>query len=209
MSESDFAVFLVDDDPGLLKALTRLLTAKGYAAQPYTSPSTFLETNDPQTPGCAVIDMAMPEMDGLTLQKSMMEKGDTRPIIFLTGQASVASTVHAMQAGAVDFLEKPVNAQDLFSAVERAAVLDRRTRHETAERKAIWQRYERLSKREREVCGLVIAGALNKQMAYRLGIVEKTIKVHRRRMLLKMGTHTVAELVRMTEAIGVKPTPTA
>ncbi len=205
MSGNDFAVFLVDDDSGLLKALTRLLTAKGYSPQPYTSPSTFLEANDPQTPGCAVIDMAMPEMDGLTLQKSMMEKGDIRPIIFLTGQASVSSTVHAMQAGAVDFLEKPVNADDLFSAVERALVLDQRTRNESAERKAIWERYERLSKREREVLLLVIAGHLNKQMAYRLGIVEKTIKVHRRRMLLKMKAHTVAELVRMTETIGIRP----
>jgi FixJ family two-component response regulator len=205
MSGNDSAVFLVDDDSSLLKALTRLLTAKGYAPQPYTSPATFLEASDPQTPGCAVIDMAMPEMDGLTLQKSMMEKGDIRPIIFLTGQASVSSTVHAMQAGAVDFLEKPVNASDLFSAVERALVLDQRTRNESAERKAIWERYERLSKREREVLLLVIAGHLNKQMAYRLGIVEKTIKVHRRRMLLKMKAHTVAELVRMTETIGVRP----
>lgn len=205
MSESDFAVFLVDDDPGLLKALTRLLTAKGYAAQPYTSPATFLEANDPETPGCAVIDMAMPEMDGLTLQKSLIEKGDIRPIIFLTGQASVSSTVHAMQAGAVDFLEKPVNAADLFSAVERAAVLDRKNREETAGRQSIWERYNRLSKREREVCGLVIAGHLNKQMAYRLGIVEKTIKVHRRRMLLKMKAPTVADLVRMTETIGIRP----
>jgi len=205
MSGNDTAVFLVDDDSSLLKALTRLLTAKGYSPQPYTSPSTFLEASDPQTPGCAVIDMAMPEMDGLTLQKSMMEKGDIRPIIFLTGQASVSSTVHALQAGAVDFLEKPVNADDLFSAVERALVLDQRTRNESAERKAIWERYERLSKREREVLLLVIAGHLNKQMAYRLGIVEKTIKVHRRRMLLKMKAHTVAELVRMTETIGVRP----
>jgi FixJ family two-component response regulator len=205
MSKSAFAVFLVDDDPGLLKALTWLLSAKGYDAQPYTSPSTFLATNDPETPGCAVIDMAMPEMDGLTLQKSLMEKGDTRPIIFLTGRASVASTVHAMQAGAVDFLEKPVNANDLFSAVERAAVLDRKTRSEAAGRKAIWERYDRLSKREREVLSFVIAGFLNKQMAYRLGIVEKTIKVHRSRMLLKMGAHTVADLVRMTEMVGIRP----
>ena len=205
MSENGFSVFLVDDDPGLLKALTRLLHAKGYDAQPYTSPSIFLEANDPEAPGCAVIDMAMPEMDGLTLQKSLAEKGDTRPVIFLTGQGKVSSTVHAMQAGAVDFLEKPVNAADLFSAVERAAVLDQKARSETAERKAIWERYERLSKREREVLSLVIAGLLNKQMAYRLGIVEKTIKVHRRRMLVKMGAHTVADLVRMTETIGIRP----
>ena len=205
MSERNFAVFLVDDDPGLLKALTRLLTAKGYATQPYTSPATFLAANDPEAPGCAVIDMAMPEMDGLALQRSMAEKGDIRPIIFLTGQASVSNTVHAMQAGAVDFLEKPVNAVDLFSAVERAAVLDRKSRDECAERKTIWERYNRLSKREREVCSLVIAGHLNKQMAYRLGIVEKTIKVHRRRMLLKMKAPTVADLVRMTETIGVRP----
>ena len=205
MSENGFSVFLVDDDPGLLKALTRLLNAKGYDAQPYTSPASFLKANDPEAPGCAVIDMAMPEMDGLTLQKSLAEKGDTRPVIFLTGQGKVSSTVHAMQAGAVDFLEKPVNAADLFSAVERAAVLDQKARSESAGRKAIWDRFERLSKREREVLSLVIAGLLNKQMAYRLGIVEKTIKVHRRRMLLKMGAHTVADLVRMTETIGIRP----
>jgi FixJ family two-component response regulator len=113
--------------------------------------------------------------------------------------------VHAMQAGAVDFLEKPVNARDLFSAVERAAILDQKSRHESADRKAIWERYKRLSKREREVLSLVIAGLLNKQMAYRLGVVEKTIKVHRRRMLLKMKVHTVADLVRMTETIGIRP----
>jgi FixJ family two-component response regulator len=205
MSVSQFAVFLVDDDPGLLKALTRLLKTKGYDTQPYTSPSTFLAANDPETPGCAVIDMAMPEMDGLTLQKSMMEKGDTRPIIFLTGHGNVSSTRHAMQAGAVDFLEKPVDAADLFSAVERAAVLDQRARHDAAERKEIWERYKRLSKREREVLNLVIDGCLNKQMAYRLGIVEKTVKVHRRRMLVKMQVHTVAALVRMTETIGITP----
>ena len=110
-----------------------------------------------------------------------------------------------MQAGAVDLLEKPVNANDLFSAVERAAVLDRKTRSEAAGRKAIWERYDRLSKREREVLSFVIAGFLNKQMAYRLGIVEKTIKVHRSRMLLKMGAHTVADLVRMTETVGIRP----
>ena len=205
MSESEFAVFLVDDDPGLLRALTRLLNAKGFDTQPYTSPSTFLAASDPEAPGCAVIDMAMPEMDGLTLQKSLTEKGDTRPVIFLTGNGKVSSSVHAMQAGAVDFLEKPVNAADLFSAIERAAVLDQRARHETAERKLIWECYKRLSKREREVLSLVIAGLLNKQMAYRLGIVEKTIKVHRRRMLVKMKAHTVAELVRMTETIGITP----
>ena len=202
---SNFSVFLVDDDPGVLKALKRLLGAKGYETKSFTSPKEFLAAHDPAEPGCAVLDLAMPELDGLGVQDALLNQTADRQVIFLSGRADIPSTVRAMQGGAVDFLEKPVNGHDLLSAVARAAERDSEARKAGDERHSIEERVKRLTPRELEVLRHVIAGRLNKQIAADLGTVEKTVKVHRSRMMIKMRVRTVAELVRLTEKIELQP----
>jgi FixJ family two-component response regulator len=201
---SDFSVFLVDDDPGVLKALQRLLNAKGYETKAFTSPRDFLAAHDPAAPGCAVLDLSMPGIDGLEVQAALTEKAG-RQVIFLTGRADVPSAVRAMQAGAVDFLEKPVNGPRLLLALARAAERDIQIRKAGDERHLIEERINRLTPREFEVLRHVIAGRLNKQIAGDIGTVEKTVKVHRSRMMAKMHVRTVAELVRLTEKVGLSP----
>lgn len=204
MSEN-FSVFLIDDDPGVLKALKRLLAAKGYETKSFTSPREFLASHDPAQPGCAVIDLAMPGLDGLALQQALAKQAFDRPVIFLSGQGSVSCTVRAMQAGAVDFLEKPVSSADLLSAISRAVERDGRLRRVHNETNSIQDRIKRLTPREFQVLRHVIAGRLNKQIAADLGTVEKTVKVHRSRMMEKMRVRSVAELVRLTERIELQP----
>jgi FixJ family two-component response regulator len=205
---TDFEVFLVDDDPGVLKALSRLLQTAGYRTRAFSSPQRFLDEHDPAVPGCAVLDFAMPECDGLALQQQLAHRAIDRPIIFLTGHGNVPASVQAMQAGAIDFLLKPVKRHDLLRAVERAAHKDEVIRKQHAEQGNIAARLGMLTAREREVLTHVIAGRLNKQIAADLGTVEKTIKVHRSRMMVKMGVRTVAELVRLTEKVGLQPAST-
>jgi FixJ family two-component response regulator len=205
MGTTDFAVFLIDDDPSVLKALTRLLQTAGYKTKAFSSSEAFLEEHDPSVPGCAVLDLTMPGLDGLELQQKLASKATGRPIVFLTGHGSVPVSVRAMRAGAVDFLLKPVKQVDLLDAVERAAALDKVTRRADAERRAIDALVEKLTPREREVLSHVIAGRLNKQIAADLGTVEKTIKVHRSRMMAKMGVRTVAALVRLTQKVSFPP----
>jgi FixJ family two-component response regulator len=205
MGTTDFAVFLIDDDPSVLKALTRLLQTAGYKTKAFSSSEAFLEEHDPSVPGCAVLDLTMPGLDGLELQQKLANKATGRPIVFLTGHGSVPVSVRAMKAGAVDFLLKPVKQVDLLDAVERAAALDKVTRRADAERRAIDALVEKLTPREKEVLSHVIAGRLNKQIAADLGTVEKTIKVHRSRMMAKMGVRTVAALVRLTQKVSLPP----
>ncbi len=205
MTTADFAVFLIDDDRGVLKALSRLLQGAGYATRAFSSSEAFLDEHDPSVPGCAVVDLAMPGLDGLELQKKLTRQKIDRPIIFLTGHGSIATSVTAMKAGAVDFLEKPVKRDDLLQAIRRAADRDKSARKTDAERKTIHALVETLTPREHEVLTHVIAGRLNKQIASDLGTVEKTIKVHRSRMMAKMGVRTVAELVRLTEKVSLQP----
>lgn len=202
---TDFSVFLIDDDPSILKALMRLLSTKGYKTQPFVSPKEFLKSHDPSVPGCAVLDLVMPELGGLAVQRELARQGSNCQVIFLSGHGDIADTVSAMQAGAIDFLEKPVNEINLLSAITRAETKDSETRHEFNERKTIIDRVNRLTCRELEVLRHVIAGRLNKQIAGDLGTVEKTIKVHRSRMMRKMGVRTVADLVRLTEKISLGP----
>jgi FixJ family two-component response regulator len=205
MNTTDFAVFLIDDDRGVLKALSRLLQGAGYATRAFSSSEAFLDEHDPSVPGCAVVDLAMPGLDGLELQKKLTRQKIDRPIIFLTGHGSIPTSVTAMRAGAVDFLEKPVKRDDLLQAIRRAADRDKSARKTDAERKTIHALVETLTPREHEVLTHVIAGRLNKQIAADLGTVEKTIKVHRSRMMAKMGVRTVAELVRLTEKVSLQP----
>lgn len=205
MIGSDFTIFLIDDDPGVLKALTRLLRSEGYTTKDFSSPQAFLNEHDQAVSGCAVVDVAMPGLDGLALQQALRDQIIERPIIFLTGQGSIPISVRAMRAGAVDFLLKPVSKIKLLEAIARAADQDEVIRRTAKDRKSIYERLETLTPREREVLTHIIAGRMNKQVASDLGTVEKTIKVHRSRMMAKMAVRTVAELVRLTESIGLQP----
>ena len=193
-----FTIYLVDDDPGVLKALSRLLRAKGFDVKPYSSPQLFLEEHDLAEPGCAVLDVSMPSLDGLALQRALTASaGSHRPVVFITGKADIPTSVRAMKAGAIDFLTKPVKDEDLFEAISRAEARDAQSRQLHSELKSIQAKIETLTPREREVLLHVVAGRLNKQIAGDLGTVEKTIKVHRSRMMEKLGIRTVADLVRM------------
>jgi FixJ family two-component response regulator len=205
MTDTAFTVFLVDDDAGVLKALSRLLRARGYEVQAFTSPQTFLAGHDVSIPGCAVFDVSMPDLDGLELQQALMG-GSQRPVIFLTGKGDIPTSVRAMRAGAIDFLTKPVLDADLLAAIARAEKDDASTRHLNAELDSINARFAILTPREREVMTRVIAGRLNKQIAGDLGTVEKTIKVHRGRVMEKLGVRSVADLVRLAEKAGISPT---
>lgn len=203
MTEQPFTIFLVDDDPGVLKALSRLLRARGYDVQAFSSPQAFLADHDASIPGCAVFDVSMPGLDGLELQQALTADGSQRPIIFLTGKGDIPTSVRAMRAGAIDFLTKPVNDDGLLAAISRAEKDDARVRRANAEQDSINARFAVLTPREREVMTHVIAGRLNKQIAGDLGTVEKTIKVHRGRVMEKLGVRSVADLVRLAEKAGI------
>jgi FixJ family two-component response regulator len=205
MTDRAFTVFLVDDDAGVLKALSRVLRTRGYDVRPYASPQAFLDDHDPAAPGCAVLDVAMPGLDGLALQEALGAGETHRPVIFITGKGDVPTSVRAMKAGAVDFLTKPVSDTDLLEAIARARQQDAKYREEQVELAAIAAKLAKLTPREREVLRHVVAGRLNKQIAGDLGTVEKTIKVHRGRMMEKLGVRTVADLVRLAERAGISP----
>jgi len=194
-----FTVYLVDDDAGVLKALSRLLRAKGYEVKSYVSPQEFLEQHDPTVSGCAVLDVSMPGLDGLELQQALTAGGSHRPIVFITGKGDVPTSVRAMKAGAIDFLTKPTKDTDLLEAVRRAEERDAEARRRLSELESVQAKLRTLTPREREVLIHVVAGRLNKQIAADLGTVQKTIKVHRSRMMGKLGLRTVADLVRMAE----------
>jgi FixJ family two-component response regulator len=192
-------VFLIDDDASVLTALSRLLREAGFDVEAFQSPSEFLLHDDTSTPGCAVLDVALGEWNGLEVQTALANKGDARPIIFITGQGDIATSVQAMKAGAVDFLTKPVRDEDLIEAVRRALERDRATREEEARLASVGERLASLTPREQEVLSSVVAGRLNKQIAAELGIAEKTVKVHRARVMAKMAVRSVAELVRIVQ----------
>jgi FixJ family two-component response regulator len=198
-----FTVFLVDDDARVIKALSRLMRVRGYDVRSYTSPQEFLALHDRAVPGCAVLDVSMPELNGLELQHELTASGSHRPVVFVTGKGDIPMSVRAMQAGAIDFLTKPVSNKDLLGAIARAEQQDAKTRQIHAELAAIEAKITTLTPREREVLTHVVAGRLNKQIAYDLGTVEKTIKFHRSAVMKKLNVRTVADLVRMTEKAGV------
>jgi FixJ family two-component response regulator len=203
MSEEP-TVFIVDDDPAVIKGLSRLLRASQFTVVTFGSPQEFLERHDPHTPGCLVLDVAMPGLNGLELQEALRVKGSAIPIIFLTGHGDIPMSVQAIKGGALDFLTKPVHDEDLLKAVEAALAKDRIERQSRAELDDIQKRLATLTPREREVLIHVVSGQLNKQIALDLGTVEKTIKVHRARVMEKMKVGSVAELVRLTERAGIE-----
>ena len=196
---SNPTVYLLDDEPGMVKAVTRLLRARGFEVQGFTTPSSFLDAYRPGSDSCLVLDVAMPELDGLHLQRRLTHDGILLPIVFLTGHGDIPMSVRAMKAGAVDFLTKPVKDTDLLRAV-RAALVRAAEQHEIA---VISARLSHLTRREREVMKHVIAGKLNKQIAFDLGTGEQNIKIHRGRVMHKMGIESVADLVRIAEKLGI------
>lgn len=192
-------VFLIDDDPGTVSALSLLLTAAGFHVEPYTSAADFLDRYRLEVPGCAIIDVAIGDWSGLDLQRQLGDKNYDRPVIFISGQSDLSTGVQAMKAGAVDFLTKPVRFDDLFRATKLALARDQKARRELAEKSAIRQRLCTLTPREYEVLLRILEGKPNKVIAYELGIVEKTAKVHRGRIMSKMVARNLVELIRMAE----------
>jgi FixJ family two-component response regulator len=199
-------VFVVDDDPSIRSAMKRLLASVGLRCQAFSDAREFLNHADHAAPGCLLLDIRMPGLNGLELQEVLNDGGNELPIIFVTGYADVQMTVRAMKAGAVEVLTKPFDDHVLLDAVYEALDRDRVRRAEREEMQRCRERFETLTGREREVMALVSAGMLNKQVAEALGTAEKTIKVHRGQVMHKMGAQSLAELVRMADRLGVAAT---
>lgn len=189
-------VFIVDDDAMMLAATAQYLESKDLRTRCYRSGPTFLKDHDPSIPGCMLLDLAMPDMNGLAVQQELMRRDQNRPIVFLSGCAEIWETAEAMKAGAVDFLTKPVDEKSLLSAIRLAIERDAYLRATRARKREIQERFARLTSREREVLNSVVAGMQNKQIAHQLGIVEKTVKVHRVHIASKLGIRAVADWVR-------------
>ena len=196
-------VFVVDDDPSVRKSLTRLIGAAGYAVEAFASAREFLARERYLGPGCLVLDVRMPGLTGLDLQEALAGARRRMSIVFVTGHGDISMSVKAMRSGAVDFLTKPVDGQVLLDAIERAVTRNVQDRDEEARATEVQERVQMLTPRETEVFALVVTGMLNKQIAFELGISEKTVKVHRARVMEKMRTSSVAELVRLADRVGV------
>ena len=196
-------VYLLDDEPEIVKALTRLLRAKRFEVRGFTTVRAFLEACRPEDTACLVLDVAMPELDGLELQRRITHQGILIPIIFLTGHGDIPMSVRAIKAGATDFLTKPVDASVLVQAVRSALQFAETRRQEIAQTEALSARLERLTPREREVMEHVVSGQLNKQIAADLGTGEQNIKLHRAHIMRKMEVESLADLVRAAERLGV------
>jgi FixJ family two-component response regulator len=203
MGKTAPTVFVVDDDADVRRAIGRLLRSACYDVRLFSSSVEFLAGHDPELAGCAVLDLAMPDMSGLELQAKLAVSGCARPVIFLTGNGSIATSVTAMRAGAVTFLTKPVENRDLFAAIDEGLRIDAAERARGSRRHAVEERLETLTPRERQVLTYVVAGRLNKQIAAELGTVLKTIKVHRARVMQKMGVRSLAQLVRIAASVEI------
>jgi FixJ family two-component response regulator len=205
MAENYSIVFVVDDDDSIRKALERLIQSEGLNVETFSSAVEFLERECFEGPCCLVLDVQMPGLDGLALQEEMQKRDFSMPIIFLTGHGDIPMSVKVMKAGAEDFLTKPFKVQELLDAIHEALEKDRQSKKERSETLDIQQRADRLTRREFDVFSCVIAGLLNKQIGYELGIAERTVKVHRGRVMAKMQADSLAELVRMAERLGISP----
>ncbi len=204
MTEEKPVVYVVDDDPSVRKALERLLRSAGHDAKTFASALEFLGFSHPDAPGCLVLDIKMPKVSGLDLQGLLAEKGISFPIIFITGHGTVPASVKALKAGAMDFLQKPFEDRELLDSISEGIEKHRRLRQEQQEMKGLQAKMDTLTPREREVFRFVVTGKLNKQIAFDLGTSEKTIKVHRGRVMEKMGAQSLAELVRFAEKLGIR-----
>jgi FixJ family two-component response regulator len=195
------SVSSVDDDLATLKALKRLLSAEGFEVQLYSSATAFLSQHDPTTSGCVILDLQLPDLNGLEVQQALISAGEQLVIIFLSGHGDIPQSVQAMKLGAVDFLTKPVDAQELLAAVRKAIEKDRLIRESSSELQSLQERFVTLTAREKEVFLHVVRGELNKEIALKLNVVEKTVKVHRARVIEKMHAHSLADLVKMSERL--------
>ena len=201
MTKIDSIVFVIDDDPSIREAITNLIRSVGMSVQAFGSAKDFMASSRPNAPACLVLDVRMPGLSGLELQRELTDAGISIPIIFITGHGDIPMSVRAMKAGAVEFLTKPFRDQDLLDAIEQAIDRDRELRKQQAGIADLRDRFERLTPREREVMELVVAGLLNKQIAVRLGISEITVKLHRHQVMEKMKADSLADLVRMSEKL--------
>lgn len=209
MTASMSTVFIVDDDASVLKAVARLLRSAGFKTALFSSPQQFLDEHDSEASGCLVLDVAMPKMSGLELQQILTAQHSELPIIFLTGHGDIPMSVRAIKQGAVDFLTKPVNDSDLISAIQNAIETNQIARQTRSKLNELQQRFATLTPREREVLSHVVAGKKNKQIALDLGTVEKTIKVHRAHLMEKLQVRSLAELVKISERLGIISSPLA
>lgn len=203
MSGERPTVYIVDDDASIRTSLTRLLRAKGYEVYTYGSAADFLARDADGRRGCVVLDLHMPGLSGLQLQEALAHDPAPLPIVFLTGHGDVRTSVRAMKSGAVDFLSKPVEQQELFAAVERALTLDLQAQQTRDQQRQRQSRLATLTQREQQVFALVVAGKLNKQIARELGITERTVKAHRAEVMRKLGAESLAELVQLADRLGV------
>ncbi|MHC4445023.1 MAG: response regulator transcription factor [Planctomycetota bacterium] len=200
--KSDPTVFVVDDDPSIRRSLRRVIESIGLAVKCYSGAEEFLNKYDPAQSGCLVLDVRMPGVSGLDLQETLSARAIDLPIVFITAYGDVPMTARAMKAGAVDFIEKPFNEQELLDAINRAIEQDTRFRRDQAERANVRQRIAQLTSREREVLSEVVSGKSNKQIGTELGISEKTVKIHRARVMEKMQANSLPELVVLAQRAG-------
>ena len=203
MRNADEVVIVIDDDLSMRQAITTPIDTVGLNSQTYGSGQEFLQHLSLDVPSCLVLDVRLPGLSGLNLQRELSERGMSIPIIFITGHGDIPMSVQAMKAGAVEFLTKPFRDQDLLDAIEQALERDRAARRQRAEMVALRQQYEMLTAREREVMRLAVAGLLNKQIASQLGNSEKTVNIQRSRVMQKMRANSLAALVRMGERLDI------
>jgi FixJ family two-component response regulator len=209
MSDTAPVVAVIDDDPSVRKALGRLLKTAGFGVELFATADEFLARPDPDGLSCAVLDVRLPGLSGLDLQRALAERDAGLPIIFITGHGDIPMTVRAMKAGAVDFLPKPFDPDDLLAAVGQAVARHAAARRAASEAAAVRQRADALSPRERQVMACVVSGLANKQVAHQLGIALKTVKVHRAQVMRKMRADSLPDLVRLAGRLaGESPAPT-
>ena len=202
MVEEGAVVFVIDDDPSMRLALEDLVTTVGLEVRAFGAPQEFLQSKPPDAPGCLVLDVRLPGMSGLTLQKELAKEGLALPVIFITGHGDIPMSVRAMKAGAVEFLTKPFHDQDLLDAIHAALERDRKRRREAVRLAELRERFATLSERERQIMTLVVIGRPNKQIAAELTLSEMTVKVHRGQVMRKMVARSLPELVRMADRLG-------
>jgi FixJ family two-component response regulator len=203
VKQPDSIVYVVDDDSSVREAIKSLIRSVGLRVETFGTAQEFLKSARPDAPGCVVLDVRLPGLSGLDLQRELAANGSNLPVIFITGHGDIPMSVRAMKAGALEFLTKPFRDQDLLDAIQQALERDRGARQQRLETAELRERFDSLTAREREVMGLVVSGLLNKQIAGELGTSEVTIKIHRSQVMKKMSAGSLAELVRMTEKLGI------